>query len=250
MSQFEEAKYLEIYITIEDYIDKVHYQKIFCPECKIAPIHIVRKQKIPPYFASNRKEEHHQDCQHYEEFIPNKNLVRLINSNQIEDQKRLEFLIRSNLKASLRLLLGNEKGNNFNTNFLENNSSTNTEKKGNTDRYKKESIPRVHIKNLRKKEELLDNHIIIYGKAELEIKNHERTNKQTKEKFTVKQLIFRREGKFVFSISLSGYKANNLSQENGNISFAVFGELKKNSSFLNIKSHTLRICRFVSDFRS
>lgn len=62
------------YITIEEYRDILHYGKVK------APIHIVKKQKIEPYAASNRKEEHSMYCSHYEDFIPSKIITKLIKS--------------------------------------------------------------------------------------------------------------------------------------------------------------------------
>jgi hypothetical protein len=242
MSRILDAKYLNGYISIDEYDDSIHYQKIYCPECSIAQIHIVRKQDTKPYFASNRKEEHQNDCQHYEEFVSNKNLNHLIESKNEEDQERLEFLIESNLNASIRLLLSNSLSKSSTQKVGYSDISKNQQKFNTSNSYKKESIPRVNIKNVEKRPENIDNHTIIYGRAELEIKNQELVDSQTKKEYTTKKLVFSLNDKIVFSILLSLPQIRHLERENGKYSviFAVFGKLVKKKSFFNLRISTTK----------
>lgn len=242
MSKILEAKFIDGYISIEDYNDKKHYQKIYCPECHKAPIHIVRKQDVKPYFASNRKEEHLENCQHYEEFIENGSLTMLIESNKPEDKKRLEFLIESNLNKSLRLLLNNHES------FSEN-SKTQTlinvkkqTKIENLNICRNESILRVNIVNIRKRTECINNHIVIYGRAYLHVKTNKYKDELTNEDYEIKQLIFKTENKHVFSIFLSRMQTIHFGTDTGifSVTFAVFGELLQNNIFLNLKITTTR----------
>ena len=101
MTKFKEAYFKEKnhYIIIAEYKDKLHYRRVYCPECNEAPIHIVEKQNTT-YFASNRRDEHSISCQHYREHISQRKLNRLIESNLLEDKRELEFLIQSTLKPN------------------------------------------------------------------------------------------------------------------------------------------------------
>lgn len=255
MPKFKEAyfKAENKNISIEEYIDKLHYERIYCPECLTAPLHIVRKQKRPPYYASNSKQEHLEDCQHYEDYIPNRSISKLIKSDEVEDRERLNFLIKNNLQGAINLLIKKEEKENNIVQFRDNKHS-NTSQVASSNKYKKESIPRVSINRLfGKKEECLDNYVIIWGNADIETKEKELVNSNTKEKFTVKQLVFRVKNKFRFSISISGNKLRyytNLKDNPMNKDFAVFGLLKENKgksgrNFLELKVLTTRHMQFI-----
>jgi hypothetical protein len=240
MAEFIEAYYkeLEIYVKLEDYISESHYKKLFCPECHAAPIHIVKKQKTI-YYASNRKDEHEKDCQHYEEFIPNKHLKTLINSENIEDQERLRFLINSNLSASLRLLDKNELENNLGVNLRDNSNQSLNSQSLEQNSYQKESISRVHIKNIIKKSDYINQHLILYGNAEISCNSTKRINSYTNEPFYVKQLVFKRNNKICFSIFLTSAQSNFIElPKPTNVNFAVFGLLEKKKTFFNLKIET------------
>ncbi len=250
MAEFEEAYYKNTnqYITVQYYSDIIHYTNIFCPECEIAPIHIVRKQK-GSYFASNRKEEHLEDCQHYREFIVNKNLFKLINSIIPEEEERLRFLINSNLCSSLNLLRKSIIGN---LDFLTSNRINQIEsnlKNRKSDKFTKENIPRIHIKNIfKKKSELLNQYIIIYGVASIESKEREEVNKTTKECFKIKNIYFRHNKNLHFSINLTGQKLNNyvaLRENPFKTGFAVFGLLVENNGYFNFSVQNIDHLRYV-----
>lgn len=250
MAEFEEVYHKDTNqnITVENYSHKIHYTSIFCPECEIAPIHIVNKQK-GAYFASNRKEEHSEDCQHYREFIANKNLVKLINSEIPEDEERLRFLINSNLRSSLNLLqkkiigdldfLTYDRANQIERNF----------KNPKSDTYARENIPRIHIKNIsKKKSELLNQYVIIYGIASIESKEVERVNKNTQESFKIKNIYFRFNNKLYFSINLTGQKLKNYVELSDNpleTGFAVFGLLEDNKGYLNLSIQNIDHLKYV-----
>jgi len=248
MSSIKEAKYLNDIITIEEYRDKVHYQKIFCPECSKAPIHIVRKQKAKPYFASNRKDEHEEDCQYYEEFVKSDRLVRLLESDNKEDQERLNFLVKSNIKAALRLLLKDDEPSKTSNNILYNTRLSKLNLAINPHNFKKESINRVSIRNLRKNEELIESYIIVYGKCELEVKLHHFLDKNTQKKSPQKQLIFRLNKKFVFSIMLSKAQTTHFDLDVGlyTVAFAVFGKLLLSKTFFNLNIETTKNIEIIA----
>lgn len=242
MGTIKEAKYLNNFISIKDYDDKTHYQKIFCPECLKAPIHIVRKQNAKPYFASNRKDEHDQDCQHYEEFVKTDKLTQLIESDKEEDQERIRFLIRSNINAALRLLLKDRESKISNDISFKTCNSKLPNTVANPHNFRRESINRVSIRNLRDKDDLLDTFIVVYGICNLEVMLHKFSDKNTKEKYAVKQLIFRLNNKFVFSIMLSKGQTPHFNPNVGkySVAFAVFGKLFFNKSFLNLRVETTK----------
>lgn len=250
MPKFKEAyfKTENKNIGIEEYIDKLHYQSIYCPECLTSPLHIVRKQKRPPYYASNSKQEHLEDCQHYEDYIPNRSISKLIKSNEVEDKERLSFLIKNNLQGAINLLIKKEEKENNTVQFRDNKHS-NTSQIAPSNKYKKESIPRVSINRLfGKKEEYLNNYVIIWGNADIETKEKELENFNTKEKFTVKRLIFRVNNKFRFSISISGTLLQyytDLEENITNKSFAVFGLLRETNGFLELKIMTTKHFQYL-----
>jgi hypothetical protein len=174
--------------------------------------------------------------------VNNKNLNHLIESKNNEDQKRLEFLIESNLNASIRLLLSNSLPKSSTPKAGYSDISKNQQKFNTSNSYNKESIPRVNIKNVEKRPENIDNHIIIYGRAELEVKNQELVDSQTRKEYTTKKLVFSLNDKIVFSILLSIPLIKHLERENGKYSviFAVFGKLVKKKSFFNLRISTTK----------
>ena len=186
--KFSEAKYNDEYITVDEYIEEEHRGRLYCSECGIAPIHIVKRQKHKPYFASNRKDQHDHDCQHYAEFVEDKRLIHLLESDIPEDQERLRFLIDSNLAASIRLLNKEEvcAGSNVK---IESNDVIDTSETTNSSIFIKESIKRVSIKNLKKREDLIGRAFIVYGQAELEVSY---IDNPYNDKEKLKHLIFRR----------------------------------------------------------
>lgn len=250
MPKFKEAyfKAENKSIGIEEYVDKLHYQRIYCPECLIAPLHIVRKHKTPPYYASNSKQEHLEDCQHYEDYISNRSISKLIKSDEVEDRERLNFLIKNNLQETINLLIKKEEKENNTVQFRDNKHS-NASQIALSNKYKKESIPRVSINRLfRKKEEYLNNYVIIWGNSDIETKEKELENSNTKEKFTVKQLVFRVKNKFRFSIPISGILLKyytDLAENNANKSFAVFGLLREANGFLELKIMTTKHLQYL-----
>lgn len=230
MSKFEEAYYITYrnYISIKEYEDKKHKDRILCPECHLAPLHIKRKQKST-FFSSNRKENHSKNCQHFENFIPNRNLNKLIISKEIKDKERLFFLIDNNLNGALNLMIKNSSKDNKNSIITEEKDNSKERPKNSLKKYKKESIIRVSIKNLTKNiESLIGNYIVIWGIADITIKDA---------KFG-KQILFRNTNNIKFSIFLSNKQLSHtpkLMRENKSIGFAVFGKLVLKNNFLNLQ---------------
>lgn len=239
MPKFEEAYFDKENraIRIEDFKDAIHLGNIYCPECYVAPLHIVRQQKKYPYFASNRNKEHLEDCQFFEEFISINSLNKLYNSKEIEDKDRLNFLITNNLQKVINLMFKNDNKivntleiNNF---LHEGKISLNKFEK----KYKYESIPRVHLNNiLKKKKDYLDHYLIVWGKAYIEFKTVERINQTTQQIFYLKNLVFRdTEKKFRFNVFLNSKQSLEFGYLDGNKNFAIFGKLNENKGFLNFK---------------
>jgi len=244
MAKFEEAyfKIEDKSLSIEKYLDKIHYGKLYCPECFTAPLHIVRKQETAPYYASNSKQEHLEDCQHYEDFIANKRLNKFIDSKEVEDRERLDFLIKNNLQGAINLLIKKEIMQKESLIKNDKNRDLKTALITPSSKYKRESIPRVNIKRLfSKKEEYLDNYIIIWGSADIQ-------SKIVNSKFKSTMLIFRVKEKFRFSIKLTETQINfykELPNNPMNKGFAVFGLLRENNNFLELKLLTTKHLQYL-----
>jgi len=145
MAEFDTAKYIDKEITPKEYQEDIHRNKIHCPECEMAPLHIVNRQKGAPFFKSNRQDEHKPDCQHYRDFISNRELNRIAKRLNFEDKERLDFLVGSNLLSSIRL---QRRNTNLTGSANELVKLTGLEKKTslrNSRNFKLEHIPRVHI---------------------------------------------------------------------------------------------------------
>lgn len=250
MAEFDTAKYLDIEITSKEYQEDLHRNEIYCPECEIAPLHIVNQQKGLPFFKSNRKEEHQSDCQHYRDFIKSRELKRLTKSVDFEDKERLDFLVKSNLRSTIRLLRGSLSVPDGTNESVKTSISGEKPSSTNLMNNKLEHIPRIHTKNLfRRKNEFIDEYVLIYGYAELQIKNFDSVNSKTNQEFSWKRIEFRSEGnKFLFSINLTSNQSNylNIACENELIQFGVFGKLIESNSFLGLKiittSHLEILC--------
>lgn len=249
MAKFEEAYFKSVneYLDVKSYENNIHYGKIYCPECHEAPLHIVKKQKIPPYFASNSQQEHSEDCQHYQEFISKNNLKRLLESNSIEDRDRLKFLIDNNLTGAINLLLKN-KPIERNSNHLSDIKSPQSSSQQ-TGAYKKESIPRVSIKNiLKNRNTFLENYLVVWGESEIESEVRHPISSITNKPFIVKNLIFRINGSFRFSVSLSESKIKHykeLPEQGFKTGFAIFGLLVERNGYLEIKIATTKHLKYL-----
>lgn len=250
MSEFKEAFYKEKNTCIEtsEYVDNLHYKNIYCPECFVAPLHIVRKQDTAPYYASNRKEEHTEDCQHHGVRTSNHYLSKLVQSDVVADKERLEFLVQKDLQKTINQLYSREsikQGKVANTTNNSQMSSTKTLTREQRD----ENIFRISIKNLLPhRNKCLDNYIIVWGNADIESSEKEGLNPKTNEKFKIKKLVFKVNSKYRFSISLTGSKLNyyqDLERNTMNVNFAVFGQLKENNNYLELKVFTTKHLKFI-----
>jgi len=250
MSEFKEAFYTEDRecIKISEYEDRLHYKNIYCPECFVAPLHIVRRQNSVPFFASNRKEEHTENCQHYGERTSNRYLSKLVKSNLTEDKERLEFLVQKDLQKTMNQFYTRElikQGKVANNTYNSQMSSTRTLTREQRD----ESIFRVNIKKLsRYNNDYTDNYIILWGNADVESSEKVELNRTTKDKFKIKKLDFKINNVTQFSISLTGSKLNyyqDLERNPMNVNFAVFGQLKENNNYLELKVLTTKHLKFI-----
>lgn len=173
-------KETEEYISAQEYRDELHLDKICCPECYEAPLYFVQKQKTA-YFRVENKEDHSEDCSFYQEFVPNQEVVRLMESKEEVDKERLEFLIEINMRNTLNLLRRLNAEPLINKVRIENsNNSKNTANNKNRTQEVK-SITRVNISNLLKnRDEYHGDYIVIYGKAKIEeTEVKEKENKET-----------------------------------------------------------------------
>ena len=242
-------KETEEYISAQEYRDELHLDKICCPECYEAPLYFVQKQKTA-YFRVENKEDHSEDCSFYQEFVPNQEVVRLIESKEEVDKERLEFLIEINMRNALNLLRRLNAEPLINKVGIENsnNSKNTTNDKNRTQEVK--SITRVNISNLLKnRDEYQGEYIVIYGKAEIEeTEVEERENSKTKEKFKTKSLIFKKNDERIFRINLTGDKKTKEKFNFGKgdtYSFVVFGLF--NSKYLSLKIKSLSHFQYFKD---
>ena len=242
-------KETEEYISAQEYRDELHLDKICCPECYEAPLYFIQKQKTA-YFRVENKEDHSEDCSFYQEFVPNQEVVRLIESKEEVDKERLEFLIEINMRNALNLLRRLNAEPLINKVGIENNnnSKNTTNDKNRTQEVK--SITRVNISNLLKnRDEYQGEYIVIYGKAEIEeTEVEEIENTKTKEKFKAKSLIFKGNDERIFRINLTGDKKTKEKFNFGKgdtYSFVVFGLF--NSKYLSLKIKSLSHFQYFKD---
>ena len=242
-------KETEEYISAQEYRDELHLDKICCPECYEAPLYFVQKQKTA-YFRVENKEDHSEDCSFYQEFVPNQEVVRLIESKEEVDKERLEFLIEINMRNALNLLRRLNAEPLINKVGIENsnNSKNTTNDKNRTQEVK--SITRVNISNLLKnRDEYQGEYIVIYGKAEIEeTEVEEIENTKTKEKFKAKSLIFKGNDERIFRINLTGDKKTKEKFNFGKgdtYSFVVFGLF--NSKYLSLKIKSFSHFQYFKD---
>ena len=235
------------YITVQQYKDELHRLKIYCPECCEAPVHIVRQQK-KTFFRVNNKENHSEGCSFYEEFMPNQEVVTLIESEKEEDKERLKFLIEMNMRNALNLLRKQNTESLISKQEINNNPKKSINNKNRVQEVN--TIKRVHISNLLKNRlEYQDEYIVIYGKAEIEeTEVEERENSKTKEKFKAKSLIFKGNDERIFRINLTGDKKTKEKFNFGKgetYSFVVFGLF--NSKYLSLKIKSFSHFQYFKD---
>ena len=242
-------KETEEYISAQEYRDELHLDKICCPECYEAPLYFVQKQKTA-YFRVENKEDHSEDCSFYQEFVPNQEVVRLIESKEEVDKERLEFLIEINMRNALNLLRRLNAEPLINKVGIENsnNSKNTTNDKNRTQEVK--SITRVNISNLLKnRDEYQGEYIVIYGKAEIEeTEVEEIENTKTKEKFKAKSLIFKGNDERIFRINLTGDKKTKEKFNFGKgdtYSFVVFGLF--NGKYLSLEINSFSHFQYFKD---
>ena len=242
-------KETEEYISAQEYRDELHLDKICCPECYEAPLYFVQKQKTA-YFRVENKEDHSEDCSFYQEFVPNQEVVRLMESKEEVDKERLEFLIEINMRNTLNLLRRLNAEPLINKVRIENsNNSKNTANNKNRTQEVK-SITRVNISNLLKnRDEYHGDYIVIYGKAKIEeTEVEERENSKTKEKFKTKSLIFKKNDERIFRINLTGDKKTKEKFNFGKgdtYSFVVFGLF--NGKYLSLEINSFSHFQYFKD---
>ncbi len=95
------------------------------------------------------KEDHSEGCSFYEDFIPNQELVRLIESKE-EVEELLYFLIEMNMRNALNLLRKQNTESLISKQEINNNPKKSINNKNRTQEVN--TMKRVHISNLLKKQ--------------------------------------------------------------------------------------------------
>ncbi len=139
-------------------------------ECKTAMLNLTKREIGNPFFRSNQKGAHDEDCQHYSTIKSNESIERLMKSEDEISVKRLKFLIDSGLNASLRLLNKEPKKNNSSSNSKKFQTPNGLSINSNNPSLK-ENLKRVHITKLIAPDYVFDEsqYLIIYGKVKVEI---------------------------------------------------------------------------------
>lgn len=106
-------------------------------------------QKKILLFRVKNKEDHSEGCSFYEDFIPNQELVRLIESKE-EVEELLYFLIEMNMRNVLNLLRRQKTESLISKQEINNNSKKSINNKNRTQEVN--TMKRVHISNLLKKQ--------------------------------------------------------------------------------------------------
>ena len=106
-------------------------------------------QKKYYFFRVKNKEDHSEGCSFYEDFIPNQELVRLIESKE-EVEELLYFLIEMNMRNVLNLLRRQKTESLISKQEINNNPKKSINNKNRTQEVN--TMKRVHISNLLKKQ--------------------------------------------------------------------------------------------------
>ena len=106
-------------------------------------------QKKILLFRVKNKEDHSEGCSFYEDFIPNQELVRLIESKE-EVEELLYFLIEMNMRNVLNLLRRQKTESLISKQEINNNPKKSINNKNRTQEVN--TMKRVHISNLLKKQ--------------------------------------------------------------------------------------------------
>lgn len=229
------VRYKKGFLKVNEYNSKLHFDNVYCPNCNVAKVKLVRKAEQQPYFEFVVNSEHDNLCPRATKAMANDTIKKLLQSELKSDMSRINFLVNKNLERGINLLTKIENGGKLS---LED---------------KLELMPQ-------KKQQLVDNRIREYANQNIYSLNAVELTKTNIDKLNGEyaviygiagiskaaagdsiKLLFKVNQDVRFSVFIAPSQVQYFVLENSKIAkFAIFGRIKKAGKFLNMEIRSTR----------
>lgn len=229
------VRYKKGFISVEEYSSKLHSGNIYCPDCNIAKVKIVRKANHDSYFKFAEASEHDELCPKATKTIEHDTIKELLQSELKNDMSKINFLVNKNLERGINLLRKIENGGKLE---LEDELNLMPQKKQQlVDKrireYAKQNMYSLNAVGLTKSkiDELNGQYAVIFGIAGIS---------KTIVGDSIK-LLFKVNQDVRFSVFIAPSQVQYFIFDESKIAkFAIFGKVKKAGKFLNIEIRSTR----------
>ena len=104
------ARYKKGFIKACEYNSKLHFDNVYCPDCNMAKVKLVRKAEQDPYFEFVTGAEHDELCPNATKLIAHGVIKELLQSQLKNDMSKINFLVNKNLERAINLLTKIQNG--------------------------------------------------------------------------------------------------------------------------------------------
>jgi hypothetical protein len=229
------ARYKKGFVKASEYNSKLHFDNVYCPDCNIAKVKLVRKAEQDPYFEFVAGSEHDELCPKATKPIAYNTIKELLQSELKNDMSKINFLVNKNLERAINLLTKIDNGGVLE---LEDELDLMPQKKeklvkNRIREYAKQNMYNLNAVELTKAnvDSLNAKHVVIYGVAGIS---------KTIAGNSIK-LLFKVNQDVKFSVFLTPSQVQYFEFDNSKIAkFAIFGRVKKAGKFLNMEIRSTR----------
>ena len=229
------VRYKKGFVKADEYNSKLHFDNVYCPDCNIAKVKLVRKVGQEPYFEFVAGSEHDELCPRATKVIAQDIIKGLLHSELKNEMSKINFLVNKNLERAINLLTKIENGGKLG--FKDELELMPQKKQQLVDKrireYNKQNMYSLNAVELTHAniDSLNGEYVVIYGIAGIS-------------KTIVgdsMRLLFKVNQDVRFSVFLAPSQVQYFAFDNSKIAkVAIFGKIKKAGKFLNVEIRSTR----------
>ncbi|QIV94203.1 hypothetical protein [Allofrancisella frigidaquae] len=230
------ARYKKGFVKINEYNSKLHFGNVYCPDCGVAKVKLVRKADQESYFEFITEDNSHDElCPRISKPIDDNKIKELIASDSKKDMSKVNFIVNKNLERCINLLTKVENDGKLNyadtLNLMPKKKQQMVEKR--IREYSKQDIYTINTFELADidLEKVKGKYAVLYGVAGITSSNIGESLK----------LLFKINEDSRFSTFIVPNQVKYLNFDKSiRAKFAVFGKLKVVDKFINIEIRSTR----------
>ncbi|QIV96357.1 hypothetical protein EDC55_1048 [Allofrancisella inopinata] len=230
------ARYKKGFIKASEYNSKLHFDNIYCPDCGVAKVKLVRKANQESYFEFITEDNRHDElCPRISKPIDDNKIKELIASDSKKDMSKVNFIVNKNLERCINLLTKIENDGRLNhedaLSLMPKKKQQMAEKR--IREYSKQDIYTINTFELADidLEKVKGKYAVLYGVAGITSSNIGESLK----------LLFKINEGSRFSVFIAPNQTKYLNFDKSiRAKFAIFGKLKVVDKFINVEIRSTR----------